>query len=136
MCGGVKQKPKDATKLKTTSPGTVNRELAGISHLCNKAVEWGWIDRRPAIIKRCREEQSRITYLTSEQIKRLIECAKQDQNPQIYPFMVIGLGTSMRRMEILEIRRENVNLKQRTIYIPNAKGEHVSNLLPGNWQNF
>jgi hypothetical protein len=31
-------------------------------------------------------------------------------------------------MEILEIRRENVNLKQRTIYIPNAKGEHVSSL--------
>jgi integrase len=121
-CGGVKQKPKDPNNLKTTKPGTINRELAAVSHLFNKAVEWGWIDQRPAVIKRYREEQSRITYLTVEQIKRLIECAKQDQNPQIYPFIVIGLGTSMRRMEILEIRRDNVNLKQRTIYIPNAKG--------------
>ena len=35
---------------------------------------------------------------------------------------VIGLGTSMRRMEILAIRRDNVNLEHRTIYIPKAKG--------------
>lgn len=119
--GGEKQKAKDEAKLKTTSPGTINRELAALSHLFNKAIEWGWIDRRPAIIKRYQEAQSRITYLTIEQIKRLIECAKEDQNPQVYPFIVIGLGTSMRRMEILTIRRENVNLPRRTIYIPQAK---------------
>lgn len=119
--GGVKQTPKDETKLKTTSPGTINRELAALSHLFNKAIEWGWIDRRPAIIKRYQEEQSRITYLTTEQISLLIECAKKDQNPQIHPFIVIGLGTSMRRMEILTIRRENVDLQRRTIFIPQAK---------------
>jgi integrase len=110
------------TKPKTTSPGTINRELAALSHLFNKAIEWGWIDRRPAVIKRYQEEQSRVTYLTIEQIRRLIECASQDQNQQIYPFIVIGLGTSMLRMEILSIRRDNVNLQRRTIYIPNAKG--------------
>jgi integrase len=122
IVGGVKQKPRDTTKLKTTSPGTINRELAALSHLFNKAIEWGWIDVRPAIIKRYHEGQSRITYLTVEQIKRLLECATYDQNPQVYPFIVIGLGTSMRRMEILSIRRDNVNLERRTIYIPNAKG--------------
>jgi integrase len=119
---GLKQNPRDKTKLRTTRPGTINRELAALSHLFNKAIEWGWIDRRPAVIKRYQEEQSRITYLTIEQIKRLIEFAIQDQNPQIYPFIVIGLGMSMRRMEILSIRRENVNLERRTIYIPFAKG--------------
>ncbi|WON75156.1 tyrosine-type recombinase/integrase [Nitrosospira sp. Is2] len=120
--GGIKQKPRDTTKLKTTSPGTINRELAALSHLLSKAIEWGWIDRRPATIRRYQEERSRVTYLTIEQIERLTECAKQDQNPQIYPFVVIGLGTSMRRMEILSIRRDNVNLEHRTIYIPDAKG--------------
>ena len=119
--GGEKQRKKDNIKLNTTRPGTINRELAALSHLFSKAIEWGWIDYRPAIIKRYQEEQSRIIYLTTEQIKYLIECAKQDQNQQIYPFIVIGLGTSMRRMEILTIRRENVNLQRRTIYIPQAK---------------
>ncbi len=119
--GGEKQKAKDESKLKTTSPGTINRELAVLSHLFNKSIEWGWIDRRPAKINRYQESQGRIIYLTTEQIKRLVETAKHDQNPQIYPFIVIGLGTSMRRMEILKIRREHVNLQRRMIYIPEAK---------------
>jgi len=120
--GGITRKAKDETKQKTTSPGTVNRELAALSHLFNKAVEWGWIDRRPAKIKRFQEAQGRITYLSIDQIKRLVEFAKQDQNSQIYPFIIIGLETSMRRMEILSIRREHLNLHQCSIHIPKAKG--------------
>jgi integrase len=101
--------------------GTVNRELAVLSHLCNKGIEWGWIDKRPAKIKRYAEERGRITYLTVDQIKRLLEVAQHDQNPQVYPFIVIGLETSMRRMEILSIRREYVDIQRRVIYIPTAK---------------
>jgi integrase len=103
------------------SVGTINRELAVLSHLFNKAVEWGWLDRRPAKIKRFKEDGGRITYLTVDQVKRLVECAKEDANSQIYPFMVIGLETSMRMMEILSIRREYVDLQRRVIFIPKAK---------------
>jgi len=120
--GGSGRKRHDEEKQKTTSPGTVNRELAALSHLFSKAIEWEWIDRRPAKIKRFKEEQGRITYLSIDQIKRLIEFAKQDQNAQIYPFIIIGLETSMRRMEILSIRREHINIQQRTVFIPKAKG--------------
>lgn len=137
--GGIARKPLNNPKERTTSPGTVNRELAALSHLFNKAIEWGWIDRRPATIKRFKEEQGRITYLSIDQIKRLIECAKQDQNAQIYPFIIIGLETSMRRMEILSIRREHINLQQRTIFIPEAKNgsrlqpitQHLAEFLEG-----
>ncbi len=87
-------------KATQTKPATINRELAVLSHLFNMAIDWGWIDRRPTRIKRLTESQGRITYLTVEQVARLIECAKQDQNPQVYPFIVIGVETSMRRMEI------------------------------------
>jgi hypothetical protein len=58
--------------------GTVNRELAALSHLFTKGIEWGWIDKRPAKIKRYTEEQERITYLTVDQIKRLLEAAQHD----------------------------------------------------------
>lgn len=37
------------------------------------------------------EGLGRITYLTVDQVNRLVECAKADGNPQIYPFIVIGL---------------------------------------------
>jgi integrase len=104
-----------------TSPGSVNRELAVLSHLFNKAIEWKWIDRRPAKITRLKEGAGRITYLTVDQVQRLLEAAKRDQNWQIYPFIVIALETSMRRMEVLSIRREHVDLERRIIYVPKAK---------------
>jgi integrase len=103
------------------SPATVNRELAVLSHILTKALEWLWVDKRPAVIRQCKEEQRRISYLTIEQINRLLEAAKQDQNPQIYPFIFIGLETAMRRMEILSIKLTDIDLDRHMIYIPHAK---------------
>ncbi|MEQ9446050.1 MAG: site-specific integrase [Rhodospirillaceae bacterium] len=104
-----------------TTPATVNRELAALSHLFTKAVEWDWIDRRPANIKKLKEGSGRIIYLTAEQCMKLLESAKADQNIQIYPFILIGLRTAMRKSEILSIKRENIDLETKTIYVPIAK---------------
>lgn len=130
-----------------TMPGTVNRELAALSHLFTKGKEWGWIDHKFATIKRLKENCGRITYLTVDQIKRLLKAAQEDQNIQIYPFILIGLETSMRRSEILAVKREHINFSQLTISIPKAKTgareqpitahlatfllEHVGALQPG-----
>lgn len=103
------------------SAGTTNRELAVLSQLLNKAVEWGWIDHKPAKINRMKEEEGRIIYLTSEQVQTMLACAREDQNPQVHPFVAIGVETSMRMMEILSIRREHVDLNRRMIYLPTAK---------------
>jgi len=119
------------------SNGTINRELAALSHLLNMAVEWKWITHQPGQIKRLKEDSGRITYLTIEQCKRLIETAKSSQNPTVYPFIVIGLETSMRRMEILSIKLENINIEKRVIYVPKAKSgareqpitEHLAHFL-------
>lgn len=105
---------------RAVSPATVNRELAVLSHLFTKAVEWEWLDRAPPI-RRFREGQSRIEYLTVEQARRLLECAKIDDNPHVYPFVLIGLETGMRRAEILTMRREHVDLARRVIFVPQAK---------------
>ncbi|MBK9027685.1 MAG: tyrosine-type recombinase/integrase [Propionivibrio sp.] len=104
-----------------TKPATINRELAALSHLFSKAVEWGWLDHKPATIKRLKEHSGRITYLTVEQIARLLKEAEGDQNRQIYPFIFIGLETSMRKSEILCIQREHIDLQRLVIFIPKAK---------------
>ncbi len=130
---------KKTRREKGAAPGTVNRELAALSHLFTKAVEWRWLDHKPTIIKRLKEDRGRVTYLTTEQIKRLLEAAKHDQNLRVYPFIVIALETSMRRMEILSIRLEHISLDRRVIYIPNAKAgareqpitQHLAEFLKG-----
>lgn len=48
--------------------GTINRELAALSHLLNKALEWRWIPHKACIIRLLKEEPSRIVYLTQEQV--------------------------------------------------------------------
>ncbi len=100
---------------------TVNRELAVLSHFFTKAVEWKWLNNRPVAIKKFKESEPRITYLTLEQIDRLLKETKQDQNSHIYPFMVTGLETGMRLTEILSIRLEHIDLERRVIFIPLAK---------------
>lgn len=68
-----------------------------------------------------KEESGRIVYLTQEQIGRLLEEAKQDDCPDVYPFILIGLETSMRKMEILSIKLEHIDTHRRVIYIPKAQ---------------
>ncbi len=124
------------------APGSINRELAVLSHLFTTAVDWKWINHRPAKIGRLSEGAGRITYLTTEQISRLLEAASHDQNPHIYPFIVIGLETAMRRMEILSIRLEHIDLQRRIIYVPKAKAgareqpitNHLAEFLAGYMQ--
>lgn len=119
--------------------GSINREFAVMSHLFSMAIEWKWITHKPAKIERLDEDKGRITYLTTDQISRLVEAATHDQNPHIYPFIVIGLETSMRPSEILSIQLENINLPRRVIYIPQAKAgareqpitKHLAEFLSG-----
>src|SRR5262249_25178541 len=72
-----KFKPSETHPL--VRPSTVNRELATLSHLLNKAAEWGWIDRSAAKIRKLKEGDGRIVYLTAEQANALLEAAQSDQ---------------------------------------------------------
>lgn len=103
-------------------PGTVNRDLSTLRHLLGKAHEWGWISSIDAKVKKYKEGSGRIVYLNTDQVDRLLEAAKADDSFAVYPFILIGLETSMRRMEILSTKVKDVNLNRRVIYIPKAKG--------------
>lgn len=100
---------------------TVNRELAVLSHLFNLGVEWKWLTHRPAKINRFKEDNGRITYLTVEQCSAILDAAKADVSPHIYLYSLIALSTAMRMSEILSIRRENVDVARRRIFVPKAK---------------
>jgi integrase len=111
-------------KQRTTagaSGATINRELAVVSHLFSKAIQWGWISHRPAKIDRFKEDKGRIVYLTGEQCQRVLAAAREDISPHIYPFTMIALSTSMRMTEILSMRREHVDIDRKRVFIPSAK---------------
>jgi len=57
------------------SAAMVNRELATLSHLLSKAVEWGWIDRAAARPEKLTENPGRIIALSDEQCDALMTAA-------------------------------------------------------------
>jgi integrase len=100
--------------------GTINRELATLSHLLNKGLDWGWITTKPRKIGLMKEDNARIIALTPNECQKLLKAA-QLLDEQLYLFVRLGLSTGMRHMEILSIALENINLQNREIYLPKTK---------------
>ncbi len=103
------------------APGTINRELATLSHLYSKAIEWKWIVAKPFKVKLLDEGLGRIVVLSDEECGRLLTAATGDQDHLTWLFVMFGLNTCMRHMEILTARFENVDAERRRLFIPNAK---------------
>jgi integrase len=103
------------------SNGTINLELATLSHLLNSAIEWSWLKSRPCKITLLEKTQGRIIALTHEQAESLLKAAIADQEPQCWLFVVFGLNTAMRHREILRARFDHLDLDRHRLFIPNAK---------------
>ena len=84
-----------ANSTKFSTEATINRELTVLSHLLNKAVEWGWIKASPVKVRRFQEQRTRFEYLAEPEIARLLHAAKKDSNPQIYAFVFVALHTAI-----------------------------------------
>ena len=103
------------------APATVNRELATLSHLFSKAVEWRWLDRLPARPKKLKESAGRIIALTDEECDRLLTAAIAGADPDCWLFVAFGLNTAMRHSEILAARWDQLDLDRQRLFIPDAK---------------
>jgi len=101
-------------------PATVNRELATLSHFLNRALEWKWITTRPKIQKG-EEVPKQIVILDAAAKRALYDAAVADQDPYLWLFTVIALGTGMRHGEIVRVRWEHIQFDQKRIHLPRAK---------------
>ena len=103
------------------SSGTINRELATLSHLFNKAVEWKWLRTKPCKLTKLSEGPGRIVALTDEQSEALLRAAVADEDEYCWLFVAFGLNTAMRHSEILAARFDQLDLRNHRLFIPDAK---------------
>lgn len=75
---------KKARREAGAAPATVNRELATLSHMLNRAVEWHWLDRLPVRPKKYAEGQGRIIVLDDGQIDALLASAIGSADPDLW----------------------------------------------------
>jgi len=107
-----------ATKKTPISPATINRELACLKTLFNKAVEWGRIEKNTLrAVKKFKENNARERILDAGEARRLLEYAA----PGIRPVLIVALNTGMRRNEILSLRWVNVDFVKGYIFIEDSK---------------
>lgn len=107
---------------KTRSGATVNREMACLRAMLNKAVRWELIPKNPASqVKSFAESSGRNCFLSVDDAGRLLEACSR----HLRPVVLCALETGMRRAEILGLRWSDIRSGQ--IYLP---GERTKNGKP------
>ena len=107
--------------LAGAAKATINREVATLSHLFNKAVEWKWLRTVPCRITKEKEGRGRIVVLSDEEANGLLTAAIADHDPDCWLFVLFGLNTAMRHSEILKARFDQIDFARLRLYIPEAK---------------
>jgi integrase len=111
------------TRGEGVKPATVNRELALLKHMITKAVEWGYLKNSPAKpVKLLKEPPGRLRYLEADEIERVLDGCNDD--PRVLylgPIVLMALHTGMRLGEIVGLRWDDIDLKQRLITITKTK---------------
>lgn len=105
-------------RIKDVSPATVNRNLACLKCLFNRAIEWGKTQNNPVRkIKLFRENNRRLRYLELDEIDNLLN----NSSSYLKPIIILALNTGMRKGEILELKWPDLDFKQNLIYLLNTK---------------
>lgn len=108
---------------KPKSNSTINRYLAALSVVLSYAVkELEWLDSNPMNkVAKMPEPRGRVRYLSDEERELLLEHVKQAENPYLYPAVLLGLTTGARRMEILNLKWDDIDLDSKWIVLEHTK---------------
>lgn len=109
----------------THSPGTVNRYLAALSHVCTVALrEWEWLDVHPfQRVRRLREPRGRVRYLDATELTALLTACQQSRNPYLYTLVILALSTGARKMELVGLRWQAVDLARGRVTFHETKNQ-------------
>ncbi len=112
-------------RRQSVEPATVNREVACLKHMFSYAQHLGYLKDHPIkSVKLLKEPPGRLRYLTGEEIDRLLlEC-----NGTLYSIVVMALNTGMRKSEILNLRWEDIDLKNQNIVLPKTKNNELGSI--------
>ena len=114
-------------RLKQCSAAGVNRDLAVLRYALNFAIRQGYLMRNPVkLVKFLREGPGMMRILSSEEEELFLQHAPQP----LYDIAVIMLETGMRPKEVYALKRENVCLADRYIFVPEGKSRSARRTIP------
>ncbi|MBT6457625.1 MAG: site-specific integrase [Gammaproteobacteria bacterium] len=114
-------------RKKIRSGSTVNRYLAAMSAAFGIASsEWHWVKENPfAGIRREKENDSRVRFLSSEERTALLKACKESKTETLYLITLLALSTGMRQSEILTLTWEQIDFERCTITLYKTKNGEI-----------
>ena len=119
-----KRKNEISHRRKAPAVSTVNREVSLLRHVLNHAVRRGDLDRNPLLgVKMLDEDNVREVAISEAEFQKLFDCAEAP----LKPILLAAFDTGMRKREILDLRWDQVNLKEGTVRLAarDTKGKHA-----------
>lgn len=128
-----------AARLERVKPSTANKELSRLKHALGRAVVWGYLKASPAArVKKAKESDGRVRYLTAEERDRLVNgsddtvkasdgrawTVRHEPNATLKAYIVAALQTGARRSELLRLTWGDVDMRQRTVTFRQTKNGH------------
>jgi integrase len=107
-----------AKRRETKTGGGVNRELALLKAMFNKAIQWGFVRMENPVRKVSYfPERQRERILSDEEAERLVDASGES----LRPVVIAALNTGMRKSEILELCWKDVYFPHRFIHVERSK---------------
>lgn len=104
------------------SNATINRYCSLLSKMFNLLIADGKINKNPCHFSpKLRENNYKIRYLTEDEQARMFDCLSMPEFSHIKPIIVTALYTGMRKGEILNLKWQQVDLKNGYIDILKTK---------------
>jgi integrase len=127
---------KRARREAGASPATVNRDVATLRNMMNRAVDWKYLRVNPlSRIKMLEEVNEKMWVLSPEEEDLLLDqCAKSPQRGgrrYLRDLVEFALYSGMRLDEIFSLIKVNVHLDQNYLFVVNSKS-HRSRSVPIN----
>lgn len=106
-----------------SSTATVNRYLAALSHAMTIAVkEWEWINDSPLTkVSKLKESRGRVRFLNEDERESLLKTCKESSSEFLYIIVVLALSTGARKMEMLNLRWQDIDFELNRIIIHETK---------------
>lgn len=115
-----------ARLYKELSAYTANRMLSLISHMYNKAIEWGnyssKLDNPAKGIKKF-PEKSRDRFMSGEELHRFFSALYQEPDGSFKNYILLSLFLGQRRNNILSLRWADIDLDNLLVYFADTKNK-------------
>lgn len=110
-------------KGRVRGPSTVNRYFAYMSAVFGKArKEWHLVEQNPfSSIKKFREPQGRVRFLSSEERVRLLEACQASSEHHLYEFVVIALQSGARAGELQRLDWSEIDFNRGIAVLEHTK---------------